>query len=90
MDCCRLSPPILLGGLLKYFRPKSDSTYESALMFAAGIALSNAFSAVYLSQLLLTSHHVGGKVRIAVCSLVYRKVIKIATSLTFNIQIVLV
>lgn len=43
-------------------------------MFAAGIALTSAVSAVSQSQINFAAHHVGGKVRIAICSLVCRKV----------------
>lgn len=70
----RLGTPLVLGGLLRYFRKDSVETYEIALCYAAGICVATAINVVSGNQAIFGAFHVGAKVRVAVCSLVYRKV----------------
>ncbi|XP_051166278.1 ATP-binding cassette sub-family C member 4-like [Leptopilina boulardi] len=74
----RLGTPLLLGGLLQYFKPNSDVSYQTALMFAGGISLASAINVITLNQSLYGAFHIGGRVRVAVCSLVYRKALKLS------------
>ena len=69
---------MLLRLLLIYFKPQSnETTYDDALMYAWAIVTTMVVSILTINQTLFESFHVGGKVRAAVCSLVYRKVILI-------------
>lgn len=43
-------------------------------MYAGGICLATGINAITLNQSIFGAFHVGGKIRIAVCSVVYRKV----------------
>jgi len=70
----RLGTPLLLGGLLRYFRKDSAETYENALLYAAGICLVTGINVISANQTIFGAFHVGAKVRVAVCSVVYRKV----------------
>ena len=74
----RLGTPILLGYLLKYFTdPKNGeekTTFEDALLFAGGISLATGINALTINQAIFGAFHLGGRIRVAVCSLVYRKV----------------
>lgn len=52
----------------------STMKYEEAIIYASGIVILTAINAILVSQFYSTSFHNGMKVRVAVCSLVYRKV----------------
>ncbi|CAD1468873.1 unnamed protein product, partial [Heterotrigona itama] len=69
----RLGTPILLGGLLRYFKKNTTETYETALLYAAGICVATAVNVVSMNHALFGAFHVGGRVRVATCSVVYRK-----------------
>lgn len=70
----KIFQPLLLGRLLLYFRKDSNMTHTDALYSAGGIVALAAISAVTMNQYILDSFHYGMKVRVAVCSLIYRKV----------------
>ncbi|XP_011301174.1 probable multidrug resistance-associated protein lethal(2)03659 [Fopius arisanus] len=75
----RLGTPMLLGGLLRYFRAdESTRSFDTALMFAAGICLATALNAITINQSVFGAFHIGGKIRIAVCSVVYRKALRLS------------
>ncbi|XP_051166811.1 ATP-binding cassette sub-family C member 4-like [Leptopilina boulardi] len=74
----RMGTPLLLGGFLQYFKPNTDVSYQTALMFAGGICLGSAINAITLHQWINSAVHIGGKARIAVGSLVYRKALKLS------------
>lgn len=74
----RLGTPILLGGLLRYFRKGSEETYETALLYAGGICIATAVNVITSNQALFGAFHVGMKVRIAACSVVYRKALRLS------------
>ncbi|EAT42552.1 AAEL005937-PA [Aedes aegypti] len=74
----RLAQPIFLGWLLQYFRKDTDVTRESALYYAGAIVLLNALSVITINQYILGSFQNGMKVRIAVCSVIYRKSLRLS------------
>lgn len=49
-----------------------------ALFYASGIVLLNALSAVFKNHIQYVSFHNGMKVRVAVCSLIYRKALRLS------------
>lgn len=77
--CFRLGTPILLGGLLRYFRSDAEKDraegYETALMYAGAICVATAINVVTINQAIFGAFHIGGRIRVAVCSVVYRKVL---------------
>ncbi|XP_063977602.1 ATP-binding cassette sub-family C member 4-like [Diachasmimorpha longicaudata] len=75
----RLGTPMLLGGLLRYFRADdANRSFDTALMFAAGICVATALNAITINQAVFGAFHIGGKIRIAVCSVVYRKSLRLS------------
>ncbi|XP_014467770.1 PREDICTED: multidrug resistance-associated protein 4-like [Dinoponera quadriceps] len=74
----RLGTPLLLGGLLRYFRKDDALPYEIALCYAAGICVATAVNVLSGNQTIFGAFHVGAKVRVAVCSLVYRKALRLS------------
>ncbi|XP_062560530.1 ATP-binding cassette sub-family C member 4-like [Armigeres subalbatus] len=74
----RLAQPIFLGWLLQYFRKETDVTRESAMYYAAAIVILNALSVVTINQYILGSFQNGMKVRIAMCSVIYRKALRLS------------
>ncbi|XP_051158018.1 ATP-binding cassette subfamily C member 4-like [Leptopilina boulardi] len=74
----RLGTPLLLGGFLQYFKPNTDVPYQTALYFAGGICLASAINVITLNQSIYGAFHIGGRIRVAVCSLVYRKALKLS------------
>ncbi|KAK9297340.1 hypothetical protein QLX08_008913 [Tetragonisca angustula] len=74
----RLGTPILLGGLLRYFRKNTSETYETALLYAAGICIATAVNVISLNQTVFGAFHVGARIRVATCSVVYRKALRLS------------
>ncbi|XP_053982537.1 ATP-binding cassette subfamily C member 4-like isoform X1 [Hylaeus volcanicus] len=74
----RLGTPILLGGLLRYFRKNTTETYETALMYAGGICLATLINVLTFNQAVFGAFHVGAKIRVAACSVVYRKALRLS------------
>lgn len=74
----RLSQPFLLGQLLMYFRKGSEMPHQEALGYAAGIVVMNALSALIINQFFIGGFHNGMKVRVAVCSVIYRKALRLS------------
>ncbi|KAK1124888.1 hypothetical protein K0M31_006238 [Melipona bicolor] len=74
----RLGTPLLLGGLLRYFRKNTTETYETALLYAAGICIATAVNVVSLNQAIFGAFHVGARIRVATCSVVYRKALRLS------------
>lgn len=74
----RLGTPILLGGLLRYFKKSMNETYETALLYAAGICIATAINVITLNQAIFGAFHIGAKIRVATCSVVYRKALRLS------------
>lgn len=70
----RLGQPFLLGYLLQYFRKDTDIAYHDAIWYAVGLLTLNGLNALFMSQISLLAFHNAMNIRVAVCSLIYRKV----------------
>lgn len=82
--CYRVSQPLLLGRLVRYFslsksQLDSDITLEEAYIYAAGVVLCSALNIFVIHPYMMAIIHMGMKIRVTCCSLIYRKVILCVT-----------
>ncbi|XP_014275661.1 probable multidrug resistance-associated protein lethal(2)03659 [Halyomorpha halys] len=73
----RVSQPLLLGGLIRYFSSTTMSK-EEAYMYAFGIIATTGLQIILSHPYLMAIMHTGMKVRVATCSLIYRKSLKLS------------
>ena len=75
-----------LGQLLKYFRENDEMaiTTSHAYLYAAGVVLGLALSIMSHHLNFFTCQHMGMQIRVATCSLVYRKVKDVVLILRYN------
>ncbi|KAG5878881.1 hypothetical protein JTB14_005772 [Gonioctena quinquepunctata] len=84
-DCVfRLLQPMVLGGLLGYFKPITDTTREEALLYAGGIVSFTVLSVMIMNQQMLLISQAGMKTRAAVCALMYRKALRLSKTALGN------
>jgi ATP-binding cassette subfamily C (CFTR/MRP) protein 4 len=81
----RIAQPMFLGRLIDHFSPDSTVTESEAYLSALGIILCSSVSIVVMHPYMMGIMHTGMKVRVASCSLIYRKVYKLAKDLITNI-----
>ncbi|XP_045770149.1 probable multidrug resistance-associated protein lethal(2)03659 isoform X1 [Maniola jurtina] len=78
-DCAfRLSIPLCLEGLINYFSPSHSGieTYQ-AYLYAAGVVGFMAINASMMHPMLLFLLDMSMKIRVACCSLIYRKLLRL-------------
>lgn len=72
-----ISPQLLIFSMFQIFkkiRKDSDMSHDDAILYASGIVALSAFSGLIINQFFVIGFHNGMKVRVAVCSIIYRKV----------------
>lgn len=69
--------PVLLGGLISFYSTAGGNINE-AYAYAGAVVLCSALAVVFLHPLVLTQLHCGMKIRVAVCSMIYRKSLKLS------------
>ncbi|XP_031636272.1 multidrug resistance-associated protein 4-like [Contarinia nasturtii] len=74
----RLGQPLILGKLLLFFRNDSQMTYDDALKYAGLLLLFNGMQVFGWNQFFIMGFHNGMKVRVAVCSLIYAKSLRLS------------
>jgi hypothetical protein len=70
----RMTRPIFLGGLIQYFGPNGTISHSVAVGYAACIVASTFISVLFYHAHNMSVLHLGMKMRVGLCSLVYRKV----------------
>nr|CAD7266221.1 unnamed protein product [Timema shepardi] len=74
----RVAQPLLLGKVIEYFTPNSTMTIEEAYMYGAGMIVNVYLMVIMDHHYNLSAAAVGMRIRIACCSLIYRKVLKLS------------
>ncbi|EDV91220.1 probable multidrug resistance-associated protein lethal(2)03659 [Drosophila grimshawi] len=73
----RVTQPICLFGIMAYFAG-DDTDLTKAQLYAAGLMAGTVFSVAFGHPYMLGVLHLGMKMRIALCSLVYRKSLRLS------------
>nr|CAD7441513.1 unnamed protein product [Timema bartmani] len=73
-----IAQPLLLGKVIEYFTPNSTMTIEEAYMYGAGMIVNVYLMVIMVHHYNLSAAAVGMRIRIACCSLIYRKVLKLS------------
>lgn len=60
------------------FRKNSTVTYIDALWYATGMVVLNALNIMTVNQYFIGCFHAGMKIRVSLCSLIYRKTLKLS------------
>ncbi|ALC47338.1 CG4562 [Drosophila busckii] len=75
----RVTQPLCLGGLVSFYANNQDSNDQTkAYLYAAGVILCSAFNVMFMHPYMLGMFHTGMKVRIAMCSMIYRKALRLS------------
>ncbi|KAJ8929216.1 hypothetical protein NQ314_018095 [Rhamnusium bicolor] len=75
----RLSQPLLMRRLLMFYEPNQTSTTkQDAYMYAGLIVLVSFINALCIHHYYFQVFHIGMKIRVAACSLIYRKALKLS------------
>ena len=70
----RIAQPLFLGQVIGYFSPDGGVSTQSAYLFAAGVIACSAFNVLTHHQFFMGCELMGLRIRVACCSLLYRKV----------------
>ncbi|XP_049951743.1 ATP-binding cassette sub-family C member 4-like isoform X1 [Schistocerca serialis cubense] len=70
--------PVLLGYLLKHFTPGSTITRDEAFYYAGGLIATLFLNLVLMHHTNLMAQRIGMRARIACCSLIYRKIMRLS------------
>lgn len=76
----RLTQPIFLGLLLSYFTPNSTVTRNEAFTYATIIVVMSCIGSVSVNQFIFKAFSNGMQVRLATCSLIYRKSLRLSST----------
>ncbi|XP_077300828.1 ATP-binding cassette sub-family C member 4-like [Arctopsyche grandis] len=74
---CRPFQPIFLAWLVDYFTPNSTTTSEMAYLYATGMILLSILNIFTYHHSSLRTQQLGMRLRVACCSLIYRKVLRL-------------
>ncbi|VVC32370.1 Hypothetical protein CINCED_3A012061 [Cinara cedri] len=80
--CLKILQPLLIGGLLTYFNTKetNENDLKHAYMYAGGLAITMASSMTMYHCTMIEMLHCGMKTRIACCSAVFKKALRLSNS----------
>lgn len=70
----KIAQPQLLRKFLLYFKSDSNVSHSEAILYASGMVILNGIGVLTINQLFMTGYYNGMKARVAVCSIIYRKV----------------
>ncbi|KAL4704833.1 hypothetical protein ACJJTC_001308 [Scirpophaga incertulas] len=81
MECgIRLAQPVFLGRLVEYYSPGNHGAISStqAYYYAGAVVLCSALNVFVIHPYMMAILHMGMKFRVACCSLIYRKSLRLS------------
>lgn len=76
---CRTIQPLALGQLILYYTPnQTEITEKEAYLYACGVVLCSLLNVFLIHPYMMGVLHLGMKLRVACCSLIYRKALKLS------------
>ncbi|XP_053404593.1 ATP-binding cassette sub-family C member 4-like isoform X3 [Mercenaria mercenaria] len=78
-EATKVIQPLLLGGLIRYFTPGSSVTKMDSYLYAMGVSLCAIMLAISHHPYFFGVQRIGMKMRIACCSLLYRKSLRLSS-----------
>ncbi|KAL5005221.1 hypothetical protein ScPMuIL_018677 [Solemya velum] len=76
----KVCQPLLLGRLIRYFTPNSTVSRTDAYLYAMGVSLCAVLLAVAHHPYFFGVQRIGMRMRIACCSLLYRKALRLSNT----------
>lgn len=73
----KVTQPIFLGALVAYYS-KQNGDINEAYLYAAAVVLCSAISVLFMHSYMLSQLHLGMKLRVAACSMIYRKSLRLS------------
>ncbi|XP_062612836.1 ATP-binding cassette sub-family C member 4-like isoform X2 [Saccostrea cucullata] len=77
-EATKVVQPLLLGQLIRYFTPNSTISQMDAYLYAMGMSLAAIVLAVSHHPYFFTVQRIGMQIRVACCSLLYRKALRLS------------
>nr|CAH7729851.1 unnamed protein product [Callosobruchus chinensis] len=78
-ESIRIAQPIVLGQLIYFYTPgQQEISQEEAYYYAAGVVLCSLMNVLLAHPYMMGMLHLGMKLRVACCSLIYRKALKLS------------
>ncbi|PSN41132.1 Multidrug resistance-associated protein 4 [Blattella germanica] len=74
----RVAQPVLLGKLIQYFNKESKMSKNEAYGYAGGLIVVTTCSIALNHHSMLLAQKIGMRIRIACCSLIYRKILRLS------------
>lgn len=80
----KVTMPIFLGGIVRYYAAPEGSNISIAYWYSAGIIACSFLTVMSQHALMLSNLSCGMKIRIAACSMIYRKSLKLSKKALIN------
>ncbi|KNC31638.1 putative multidrug resistance-associated protein lethal(2)03659 [Lucilia cuprina] len=83
----RVTQPLFLGGLVSYYaKPENNTSGDqtTAYLYALGVILCSALNVFFMHPYMLGILHTGMKIRVAMCSMIYRKALRLSKTALGN------
>ncbi|KAL9890469.1 probable multidrug resistance-associated protein lethal(2)03659 [Glossina fuscipes] len=79
----RTLQPLFLLGLIAYYT-SGEENIQRAYVYAAGVILCSALNVIIMHPYMLGTMHIGMKIRVAMCSMIYRKALRLSKTALGN------
>ncbi|GAB0088842.1 probable multidrug resistance-associated protein lethal(2)03659 [Sergentomyia squamirostris] len=73
----KVTQPLFLGGLIAYYT-SSDGVIRDAYLYAGAVVLCSALTVLFMHAFMLSNLHEGMKLRVSMCSMIYRKSLRLS------------